>query len=153
HRPPASAIPSDPASICSYSTLIASLTAARQLVKAAAALGPGPERPEGRASRLLPQEDFLLGAAHARRGLDQIPDEAIYVDALGFTLEIQDESVPQRGQRHRPKILCAHVVAAFGERAHLGAEHERLRPPRARAVADEPARRLRGLFPLRVCRK
>ena len=55
--------------------------------------------------------------------------------------------MPERGQGDGAEIVHAHVVAALGQRANLGPEHEGLGAARAGAVAHEPPRRLRAPDP------
>src|SRR5439155_696030 len=74
----------------------------------------------------------------------------VHVHALRLALEVEDDAVAKGGQRHGAQVLDADVVAPFAERAHLGAEDDGLRPPRARAVADEGPRRRGNPVPLRL---
>src|SRR5262245_2530431 len=101
----------------------------------------------------LPDEGVFSGRAQLLGGLDELLDEPVGVDALGLSLEVQDDPVPESGRGDGAKILAADVRAAVRQRAHLGAEDERLGPPRARPVADEPPGHLRGTVPPGVAGK
>ena len=45
------------------------------------------------------EEDLFLRAAHALRCIKQLADEPIDIHSLGFSLEVEDEPVAQRGRR------------------------------------------------------
>src|SRR5215470_6412328 len=68
----------------------------------------------------LAEKHLFLRRAHVLRRLGDLRDEPVHVDGFGFTLEVEDDAMAQRRQRHRPQVFHADVVAPLAERAHLG---------------------------------
>src|SRR4051794_16233110 len=89
-------------------------------------------------SRLGTSPSFLTSDGHRGR-LDRIEDivhHIVGLDVLGLALEVQDQPVSQGRAGRRADVLAGDVVAVIEDRPDLGREDDRLRPARARAVAD-----------------
>src|SRR6188768_2466595 len=72
----------------------------------------------------------------ARRGNggDELGDQRLRRDSLRLRLEVEQDAMPQHGQREGAHVVVGDVGTSLQQRARLGAEDERLRGAHARAV-------------------
>src|SRR5205085_7163686 len=66
------------------------------------------------AGRDLALDERLVAARLDARG--HLVEQGVDRDALGLTLEVQDDAVPEGGLDHRLEVVRAHVVAAVEQR-------------------------------------
>src|SRR5262249_23323343 len=112
----------------------------------------GPAARADRAPRRSSSSDERLARVGRARfnGVDDLANERIDVDALGLALEVEDHAMAERRSSERLEVVRAHVVTALGQRAHLGAENQRLCATRAGPVAHEASREVGSVGPLRM---
>src|SRR6185369_17025415 len=66
---------------------------------------------------------------------EQFLDDGVRAHLVGLSLEVQQNAVPQRGQRDGADVVGRDERLAAGERVDLARQHQRLRRARAGAVA------------------
>ena len=80
----------------------------------------------------------------------QLVDDRVGRDAFRLGAEVREHAVAQHRVRHRADVVEADVIAALGQRARLGAEHQVLRRAHAGAEGDELLHRVGRLLRLRA---
>src|SRR5688572_11159367 len=86
------------------------------------------------AQRLL--TDMFTTASSVRLRGDDLPEHVVGGNAVRLGIEVENQAVPERGCRDGSHVVVGYVEPAFDQRADLRAEHDRLRPPRADAIAN-----------------
>src|ERR1700677_984326 len=77
-----------------------------------------------------------LGAGRCGNLFEQAAQNLVGLDAVRFGVEVEQDAMAQDGDGHRDDVFFGYVVAAAGEGARFGRQHNELRGANAGAVVD-----------------
>src|SRR3954462_10570734 len=81
---------------------------------------------------------MITTPSSVRKRRNELPEHVVGGHPGGLVVEVENEAVPECGRRDGPHVVIGHVEPALDQGADLGAQHDRLRPARANAVANVP---------------
>ena len=81
------------------------------------------------------------GAALGFMAFNQTVNQFVGVHALGLSLKVENDAMPQRRPRHKFDIFVGDVEAALQQRAHFARQNQRLRAARLGLAAVVNAQR------------